>query len=139
MGTVQGVMDMGPIGAIQNVGVIPDVPGLGLGRALVRRALGVPPGRTAAGLSGGHRREQRRRPALSQRRLSAGQDAVQGGRWVNRGAAVTDRRAMGCQMRTIGDRCSRASTSRLRDSSADTLMDRTRVHAAGTAMISRYT
>lgn len=40
VGTVQGVMDQGPIGAIQNVGVIPSYRGLGLGRALVRRALG---------------------------------------------------------------------------------------------------
>ncbi len=31
--------DHGPIGAIQNVGVIPSYRGLGLGRALVRRAL----------------------------------------------------------------------------------------------------
>ncbi len=39
VGTVQGVQDYGPIGAIQNVGVIPSYRGLGLGRALVRRAL----------------------------------------------------------------------------------------------------
>jgi ribosomal protein S18 acetylase RimI-like enzyme len=39
VGTVQGVRDHGPIGAIQNVGVIPSYRGLGLGRALVRRAL----------------------------------------------------------------------------------------------------
>jgi ribosomal protein S18 acetylase RimI-like enzyme len=39
VGTVQGVMDQGPIGAIQNVGVIPPYRGLGLGQALVRRAL----------------------------------------------------------------------------------------------------
>jgi len=38
-GTVQGVMDRGPIGAIQNLGVIPEYRGLGLGRALVRQAL----------------------------------------------------------------------------------------------------
>jgi len=38
-GTIQGVMDRGPIGAIQNVGVVPAYRGLGLGRALVRRAL----------------------------------------------------------------------------------------------------
>src|SRR5207249_11484365 len=38
-GTIQGVMDRGPIGAIQNVGVIPSYRGLGLGRALIRRAL----------------------------------------------------------------------------------------------------
>jgi ribosomal protein S18 acetylase RimI-like enzyme len=37
--TVQGVMDRGPIGAIQNLGVIPDYRGMGLGRALVRKAL----------------------------------------------------------------------------------------------------
>jgi ribosomal protein S18 acetylase RimI-like enzyme len=40
VGTVQGVMDQGRIGAIQNVGVIPPYRGLGLGQALVRRALG---------------------------------------------------------------------------------------------------
>lgn len=39
VGTVQGVMDRGPIGGIQNVGVIPSYRGLGLGRALVRQAL----------------------------------------------------------------------------------------------------
>jgi ribosomal protein S18 acetylase RimI-like enzyme len=39
VGAVQGVMDQGPIGAIQNVGVLPDFRGRGLGRALVRRAL----------------------------------------------------------------------------------------------------
>jgi ribosomal protein S18 acetylase RimI-like enzyme len=39
IGTVQGVMDRGPIGAIQNVGVVPAYRGLGLGRALIRRAL----------------------------------------------------------------------------------------------------
>jgi ribosomal protein S18 acetylase RimI-like enzyme len=37
--TVQGVMDYGPIGAIQNLGVLPDYRGIGLGRALVERAL----------------------------------------------------------------------------------------------------
>jgi len=39
VGTVQGVMDRGPIGAIQNLGVVPAYRGLGLGRALVRHAL----------------------------------------------------------------------------------------------------
>jgi len=39
VGTVQGVMDRGPIGAIQNLGVIPAYRGQGLGRALVRQAL----------------------------------------------------------------------------------------------------
>jgi ribosomal protein S18 acetylase RimI-like enzyme len=39
VGTVQGVADPGPIGAIQNVGVLPTYRGLGLGRALVHRAL----------------------------------------------------------------------------------------------------
>jgi ribosomal protein S18 acetylase RimI-like enzyme len=48
VGTVQGVMDQGPIGAIQNVGVIPTFRGLGLGLALVRRALA---GFSQAGLS----------------------------------------------------------------------------------------
>lgn len=37
--TIQGVIDHGPIGAIQNVGVIPEARGQGLGRALVRQAL----------------------------------------------------------------------------------------------------
>ena len=37
--TVQGVMDRGPIGAIQNLGVIPNYRGTGLGRALIRQAL----------------------------------------------------------------------------------------------------
>ena len=39
VGTVQGVLDRGPIGAIQNVGVIPSCRGLGLGRCLVHKAL----------------------------------------------------------------------------------------------------
>jgi ribosomal protein S18 acetylase RimI-like enzyme len=39
VGTVQGIMDYGPIGAIQNLGVIPTYRGIGLGRALVHRAL----------------------------------------------------------------------------------------------------
>jgi ribosomal protein S18 acetylase RimI-like enzyme len=39
VGTVQGVMDKGTIGAIQNVGVVPVYRGRGLGRALVNRAL----------------------------------------------------------------------------------------------------
>jgi ribosomal protein S18 acetylase RimI-like enzyme len=39
VGTIQGVMDQGPIGAIQNVGVVRSHRGLGLGQALVRRAL----------------------------------------------------------------------------------------------------
>ena len=39
IGTVQGVMDRGPIGAIQNVGVVPAYRGLGLGKALVAKAL----------------------------------------------------------------------------------------------------
>jgi GNAT superfamily N-acetyltransferase len=39
VGTVQGVMDRGPIGAVQNVGVVPPYRGLGFGRALIRRAL----------------------------------------------------------------------------------------------------
>jgi ribosomal protein S18 acetylase RimI-like enzyme len=39
VGTVQGVMDQGPIGSIQNVGVIPSYRGRGLGQALVHRAL----------------------------------------------------------------------------------------------------
>jgi ribosomal protein S18 acetylase RimI-like enzyme len=38
-GTIQGVMDRGPIGAIQNVGVVPSYRGLGLGRALIRQAI----------------------------------------------------------------------------------------------------
>ncbi len=37
--TVQGVVDRGPIGAIQNLGVVPSYRGLGLGRALIRQAL----------------------------------------------------------------------------------------------------
>src|SRR5262245_19461163 len=37
--TIQGVMDRGPIGAIQNVGVVPGYRNMGLGRALVRQAL----------------------------------------------------------------------------------------------------
>ena len=39
VGTIQGVMDRGPIGAIQNVGVAPEYRGQGFGRALVRKAL----------------------------------------------------------------------------------------------------
>ncbi len=48
-GTIQGVIDRGPIGAIQNVGVVPAYRGLGLGRALVNNMVvgvtdGVVPG-----------------------------------------------------------------------------------------------
>lgn len=39
VGTIQGVIDRGPIGAIQNVGVAPEFRGLGLGRALVFKCL----------------------------------------------------------------------------------------------------
>jgi len=39
VGTIQGVVDYGPMGAVQNVGVIPSYRGLGLGRALVDQAL----------------------------------------------------------------------------------------------------
>lgn len=39
VGTVQGVMDRGPIGAVQNLGVVPAYRGQGLGRALIRQAL----------------------------------------------------------------------------------------------------
>jgi GNAT superfamily N-acetyltransferase len=38
-GTVQGVIDRGPIGSVQNVGVVPSRRGLGLGRALILRTL----------------------------------------------------------------------------------------------------
>ena len=38
-GTVQGVMDRGPVGAIQNLGVVPAFRGQGLGKALIRQAL----------------------------------------------------------------------------------------------------
>src|SRR4051794_8647882 len=51
-GTIQGVIDRGPIGAIQNVGVVPVCRGLGLGRALVRRA---PAGFYPAGLRRAYR------------------------------------------------------------------------------------
>jgi GNAT superfamily N-acetyltransferase len=37
--TIQGIVDRGPIGSIQNVGVLPSYRGLGLGRALVEKAL----------------------------------------------------------------------------------------------------
>ncbi len=39
VGTIQGVVDRGPIGAIQNIGVLPGHRGLGLGGALVLHAL----------------------------------------------------------------------------------------------------
>jgi len=39
VGTVQGVTDRGPIGAVQNLGVVPSHRGLGLGAALVNRVL----------------------------------------------------------------------------------------------------
>lgn len=39
VGVVQGVVDRGEIGAIQNLGVVPNFRGLGLGKALVRQAM----------------------------------------------------------------------------------------------------
>ncbi len=39
VGAVQGVVDRGSIGAIQNLGVVPSYRGLGLGKALIRQAL----------------------------------------------------------------------------------------------------
>lgn len=38
-GTIQGVIQMGGWGAVQNVGIAPEYRGLGLGRALIVRAL----------------------------------------------------------------------------------------------------
>jgi ribosomal protein S18 acetylase RimI-like enzyme len=38
-GTIQGVIEPGPIGSIQNVGVVPDHRGIGLGRALVCKSI----------------------------------------------------------------------------------------------------
>jgi len=48
VGTIQGVLDRGGVGAIQNVGVLPSHRGLGLGGALLRKAL---PGFREAGAS----------------------------------------------------------------------------------------
>ena len=82
-GTVQGVMDRGPIGAIQNLGVVPVVPrsrsGQGAGPAGVG---GVLSGRFAAGVPRSDGREPGGRPALSGDRLSAVADALQGGGWL---------------------------------------------------------
>ncbi len=83
--TIQGVIDRGPIGAIQNVGVAPAYRGLGLGKALLRRAL---EGFQRAGLKRVYlevtAENCRRRPALPSGRLPPLEDAVQGGRWVKR-------------------------------------------------------
>ena len=38
-GTIQGVIELGPIGSIQNVGVVPEHRGFGLGRALVFKSI----------------------------------------------------------------------------------------------------
>lgn len=38
-GTIQGIVQPGGLGAVQNVGVVPDYRGLGIGRALVLKAL----------------------------------------------------------------------------------------------------
>jgi ribosomal protein S18 acetylase RimI-like enzyme len=38
-GTIQGVADRGGVGMIQNVGIVPGHRGIGLGAALVRRAI----------------------------------------------------------------------------------------------------
>ncbi len=81
VGTVQGVKDHGPIGAIQNVGVIPSYRGMGLGRALVRRALS---GFCQAGLHRAYLEvtagNDCGHPALPRGRVPAGQDFIQGGR-----------------------------------------------------------
>lgn len=39
VGTIQGVLDRGGVGAIQNVGILPEHRGFGLGAALVRKTL----------------------------------------------------------------------------------------------------
>jgi len=38
-GTIQGVTERGGVGSIQNIGIVPDQRGLGLGTALIERAL----------------------------------------------------------------------------------------------------
>ena len=77
VGAVQGVMDRGPIGAIQNVGVLPAFRGQGLGKALVRRAFSrILSGGFAASLSGSHRPERGRSQAISIRRFQKSEDAL---------------------------------------------------------------
>ena len=74
-------MDRGPIGAIQNLGVVPAYRGMGLGRALVRQALD---GFYQAGLRRAYLEVTAENSAAVQlyrsRRLPPGQDPVQGRR-----------------------------------------------------------
>ena len=82
VGTVQGVMDQGPIGAIQNLGVIPSYRGIGLNRPDCGGPTSKSPPRTmppfnstAASASAG--------PRHSTRRLTGeGQWAVGTGHWA---------------------------------------------------------
>ena len=78
VGTIQGVIDRGPIGAIQNVGVAPAYP---RPRPRPRPGVQEPPGLPRLGppsrLSGGHGRELLGRPPLPRSRLPQGEDALQ--------------------------------------------------------------
>ena len=87
VGTVQGVMDRGPIGAIQNLGVVPEYRGSGLGRALVRQAL---EGFYQAGLRRAYLEVTAENSAAIRLyrggRIPTVENALQGGRWLNRDA-----------------------------------------------------
>ena len=76
--TIQGVIERGSVGSIQNVGVVPEARGLGLGRLLVRQAL---EGFHGAGGPSGHARSHGREPgggpALSIARISPLEDPLQ--------------------------------------------------------------
>ena len=106
---MQGVMDRGPIGAIQNLGVIPSTGASDWAGPWSARPSWLPAGRAPQGLPGSHRREHRRRPALPQHRLPPGQDTLQGGRRMNEASgesamarlAIAERRDMAKQSRAF--------------------------------------
>ena len=70
-GTIQGLSHSRSLGAVQNVGVVPQHRGLGLGRRLCSSAARVLRGGTRARLSRSHRREHSGRRALSLDRIFA--------------------------------------------------------------------
>lgn len=75
-GTIQGLASYLESGAIQNVGIVPEHRGRGLGRALVQAALRLSSKRADADFAGSHCREPAGREAVSVSRFSGDKDAL---------------------------------------------------------------